>query len=293
MTARLAVVVRGYDRLQVDRLIDRLSRDTTSLKASRDAAVARAEKAAEDLALARAEVESVRRSAQEAAGEHSLTSVGVRITKMLDLAQQEATEICRQARDDAGKQADDITRVAREDARDQANAIRRQAVEEQARVRLNLEVTARECASMRAEAHAQARKIIEDAHEQAHRELEERELASRVEARNRIKEAQAQSDNMLAVAEEQVAGIEAQWVEVHTWLSRFRETMATVPTLPAIPATSLSAPIQSTRRQLLPPIDVGAIRSNQPSPESDDAGLEVAELAREDVLAYRHRRQRH
>jgi len=269
--------MRGYDRLQVDRLIDRLSRDMTSLKADRDAAMARAEKAAEDLALARAEVESVRQSAREDAGEHNLTSVGARIAKMLDLAEQEAAEICHQAQ---------------EDAREQADVIRRLAVEEQGRVRQDIEATARDCASRRAEAHAHARRVIEDSHEQASRELEERELASRAEAKNRIREAQAQSDNMLAVAEEQVALIEEQWLEVHTWLSRFRETMATVPTLPAIPATTLTAPIASTRRQLLPPIDVDPDPSDELPQEADHPGPELPELAREDVLAYRHHNRR-
>jgi len=284
--------MRGYDRLQVDRLIDRLSRDMTSLKADRDAAIARAEKAAEDLALARAELESVRQSAQEDAGEHNLTSVGARIAKMLHLAEQEAAEICHQARDDAREQADDITRQAQEDARAQADVIRRLAVEEQGRVRQDIEATARDCASRRAEAHAHARRVIEDSHEQASRELEERELASRAEAKNRIREAQAQSDNMLAVAEEHVALIEEQWLEVHTWLSRFRETMASVPTLPAIPATTLTAPIASTRRQLLPPIDVDPDPSDELPKEADHPGPELPELAREDVLAYRHHNRR-
>lgn len=292
VSERFAVVIRGYDRLQVDRLLDRLSREMTRLKADSDAARARAESATAELAAARVEVECIRQSAQEAAGEHKLTSVGARIAKMLDLAKQEATEICQQARDDARQQAYDITRQAQEDALQQAEVIRRLAVEEQARVRLDIDATARECASIRAEAHAQAGKVIEDAHEQARREMEERELESRVEAKNRITEAQAQSDNMLAVAEEQVAVIEGQWLEVHTWLSRFRETMATVPTLPAIPATSLSAPIVSSRRQLLPPIDVDPIPSEQLPAETDDAGPEVPELAREDVLAYRHHQRR-
>lgn len=52
VTGRLDVVIRGYDRLQVDRLLDRLSREMSILRADPDAAAARVEKAAEDLAAA-------------------------------------------------------------------------------------------------------------------------------------------------------------------------------------------------------------------------------------------------
>jgi len=109
----LDVVIRGYDRLQVDRLLDRLSREMSILRAERDATSARANRATEDLAAARAEAAALRQSAQES--EHSLTSVGMRISKMLELAKQEA---------------DDIARMAREEARGKADIIRRLALEE-------------------------------------------------------------------------------------------------------------------------------------------------------------------
>jgi len=277
VSALLDVVIRGYDRLQVDRLLDRLSREMSILRAERDATSARANRATEDLAAARAEAAALRQSAQES--EHSLTSVGMRISKMLELAKQEA---------------DDIARMAREEARGQADIIRRLALEEQARARAEVESTTRECAAIRAEAHAQARQVIEDAHEGVRRELEKREEASRLEARNRIRQAQAQSDNMLAAAEDRVADIEAQWLEVHTWLAQFRETMSGVPAIRSTPATSLSSPITSSRRQLLPGADADAdsITFDQPSYELEDAEPDRSVLGREDILAYRHSSRR-
>ena len=292
VSALLDVVIRGYDRLQVDRLLDRLSREMTILRAERDATSARANRATEDLAAARAEAAALRKSAQES--EHSLTSVGVRISKMLELAKQEADDIARLAREEARRQVDDIARMAREEARGQADVIRRLALEEQARSRAEVESTTRECAATRAEAHAQARQVIEHAHEGVLRELEEREEASRLEARNRIRQAQAQSDNMLAAAEDRVADIEAQWVEVHTWLAQFRETMSGVPAIRSTPATSLSSPITSSRRQLLPAADPDADSQafDQPGYELDDAEPDRSVLGREDILAYRHSTRR-
>jgi len=290
VSGRLDVVIRGYDRLQVDRLLDRLSREMFSLRADRDAAAARADRADEEVAAAQAEVESMRQSAREA-GEHSLTSVGARISKMLELATQEADDLSRRARAEARAQAIDIARQAREEAKEQAEVIRRLTQEEQARSRAEVEATTRECASIRAEAHVQARQIVDDAHEAVRRELEEIEEASRLEARNRIRQAQAQSDKMLAAAEDRVADIEALWAEVHTWLAQFRDTMSTAPAMRPIPTTAPSSPITSTRRQLLPGADADAddaLPADQLSYESDDAEADRAVLGREDVLAYRH-----
>lgn len=290
VTGRLDVVIRGYDRLQVDRLLDRLSREMSILQADRDAAAGRADKAAEDLAAARAEAESLRQAAQDS--QTSLTSVGVRISKMLDLAKQEADDIARLALEDARRQAEDIARLAREEARGQADVIRRLALEEQAQARTEVESTTRECASIRADAHAQARQIIDDAHERARQELEDRDEESRLDARNRIRQAQAQSDNMLAAAEDRVADIEAQWLTVHTWLGQFRETMSTVPAMRSIPSTSLTPSITSTRRQLLPAVETDDYSSDLSGDEPDDAEADPSVLGREDVLAYRHSARR-
>jgi len=291
------VVIRGYNRLQVDRLLDRVSREMTKLQAERDTASVRAERAGQELAAAEAEAEAelLKQAAQQ--GEHSLTSVGARISKMLELAKQEADDISRRAREEARRHAIDIARQAREEAKGHAEVIRRVAQEEQARSRAEVEATTRECASMRAQAHVQVRQIVDDAHEAARRELEEIEEASRLEAKNRIKQAQAQSDKMLAAAEDRVADIEAQWAEVHTWLARFRDTMTTVPAIRPIPATALSSPITSTRRQLLPGADADADAddappSDQMSDEPDDAESDRSVLGREDILAYRHSTRR-
>lgn len=167
---RFEVVIRGYDRVQVHGRLDRLARELGVLRADRDASAARAEKLTSDLAAAHTETKALREKAQ-AAGEPTFQSMGARISSMLRLAEDEAA---------------DIRRVARE---------------EQTRSRSEVESLAEECALMRTEAQGEAQRVVEDAHDEAGRALEE----ARDEARRALEEARNQARRALEEAHDDAA----------------------------------------------------------------------------------------
>lgn len=115
----LDVVMRGYDRRQVDDLLERLEADASAATADRDAALARSADLAAQLANSYAETESLRRKLRaEASSVVTAENVSDRIRAMLELAEEEAARI-REEADHYGVQVrrsidEDIERIRSE-----------------------------------------------------------------------------------------------------------------------------------------------------------------------------------
>src|SRR3954452_2647052 len=94
------VVLRGYDRSQVAETIERLEADFRIAIADRDAAVSRSADLASQLSALHGEIESLRRKAATAAAP-TFENMSERISHMLRLADEEATDIRAAAERDA------------------------------------------------------------------------------------------------------------------------------------------------------------------------------------------------
>lgn len=94
----LDVVMRGYDRRQVEELLERLEAESAAATADRDAALARSADLAAQLANAFAEAESLRRKVRsEASSVVTAENVSDRIRAMLELAEEEAARLREEA----------------------------------------------------------------------------------------------------------------------------------------------------------------------------------------------------
>ncbi|MGI9092771.1 MAG: DivIVA domain-containing protein [Mycobacteriales bacterium] len=141
--ASFDVVMRGYDRSQVDEHVERLGSDLRIASADRDSAAARSADLASLLATANAQVTSLEQKL-ESTGLPSYERMGERIAGMLSMAEAEAEDIRRKAHGDMA-----ATRAER----DQLDA----------EIRTIREETARDCAAEVAAARAQAAAILDDA----------------------------------------------------------------------------------------------------------------------------------
>lgn len=278
VTQLFDVVIRGYDRAQVHELLDRLSRELGVLQADRDASAGREEKLNEQLSDAKMETDALRRSAS-AAGESDFQSMGPRISNMLKLAEEEAadirrvaveeqtrsrtelestTETCARMRTAALKEAERVARAAQDNARrvlEEAQNRGASLVADAQKRADEMTLHSQETINQ-AEAKSKSRmaKVAEDfdlslqsRKAEAARIEQERDQASRHDVRTRIERAQAEAEDLIVAAEKRVADLEAQRVEVHSWLTQLRRALATVPAadltseVSSIPANSLSA----------------------------------------------------
>lgn len=185
------VVIRGYDRIQVDELVDRLGKELGVLQSDRDACAGRAEDLNKRLADAQAETEALSRTAP-AAGEPSFQSMGARIASLLKLAEEEAADI------------------------------RRTALEA-------VEVAETQSRSRMANAMEDLDRSLKSRKAEAARIEQERDQTSRHEASTRLEQARAEAEKLIIAAETRVAELEAQRVEVDAWLTQLRQALATVP----------------------------------------------------------------
>ncbi|MDR1998779.1 MAG: hypothetical protein LBQ06_02400 [Frankiaceae bacterium] len=94
----LDVVMRGYDRRQVEELLERLETEADAAMADRDAALARSAHLAAQLTNAYAEIESLRHKLRtETSSVVTAENVSDRIRAMLELAEEEASRLREEA----------------------------------------------------------------------------------------------------------------------------------------------------------------------------------------------------
>ncbi len=121
---RFDVVLRGYERHQVDEYVGRLTAAEAQLRAELDAAADREAAAQEELTRLRSELER---------GRPTFDALGERVSQMLGLAETEAEQMRSDAateaaavRDAAAKDAADVRSDARRDAEELGAAARRE-----------------------------------------------------------------------------------------------------------------------------------------------------------------------
>src|SRR3954451_21874675 len=107
------VVLRGYDRGQVEEHVERLEAELRIAAADRDAAAARSADLASQLATSHAEVESLRVKLEQT-GLPTFENMGQRIAGMLRLAEAEADAIRQKAVEDTASQRAELSRLEAE-----------------------------------------------------------------------------------------------------------------------------------------------------------------------------------
>lgn len=275
-TGSFDVVIRGYERSQVHGRLDRLGHELGVLRADRDASAARAEKLAGDLAAAHAETESLRGKAP-AADEPNFQSMGARISNLLKRAEEEAADIRRVVLEEQNRSRTEVESMAKEcawmrtEAQDEARRVVEDAHDEARRALAEGENSATRIVAdaqnradeMTSHAHASVEQVetqgrmrmakltddfdltMQSRRAEAARIEQERDQASRHDVKTRIEQAQGEAENLVAVAEQRVAELDAQRVEIYAWLTQLRQTLATVPAIDATPDTS---PIRAAGR---------------------------------------------
>lgn len=311
-TPRFEVVIRGYDRTQVDDALDSLGKQIAALRADREAQSRRAEQLTEQIASMRADQGAVGAQAQAAAAASS-QAMGTRISQMLQLAEEEASDIRRSALEDQDRIRADIDSANREseamrtEARErlegvaaeaQANA---QVVADEARDRaatLVAEAQARvdhmilqaqgTVAQLEAQSESQVAKVTEELdlfvasrRAESARIEQERDQASRQEVHARLGQAQAEAEHLVAAAQRRVSELETQRLEVSRWLDHLRQALATVP----------EAPHTDWTPQPRAPEVAQAVPDVVEDPEAEAARGHDTVLGREDILEYRHMRR--
>ncbi len=279
-TQRFDVVIRGYDRMQVHELFERVSHELMVLRSDRDASATRSDQLARQLAEVTSEVDLLRRNAKPT-GESDFISVGPRISNLLAHAEKEASDIRRVAEEEQAQarlelettieQCKKLGAEARNDARNVAEQADQDAERLLQDARARADELAAQAQTIAEEVAARAREAAEQAESdsrarltkateefelslmsrqaEARRIENEREQASRHEADSHIERAQADAEGRIAAAEQRVAELESHWVEGHRWLSQLRQalSMVPIPDLDSLPPEwESAAPEEST-----------------------------------------------
>jgi DivIVA domain-containing protein len=121
------VVMRGYDRRQVDGFVARVEAELAALTTERDSALSRSADLAAQLANSHAQIESIRRRLAETTGEITPENVHARVRPIVELAQAEARGI----RESVDSEATHLRMLADADAAE----TRRQAAVDAERMR--------------------------------------------------------------------------------------------------------------------------------------------------------------
>lgn len=163
--------MRGYDRDQVIDFFRRFDAEMRVIAADRDAATANARELADNLELAREEIEELRREVNKlSVPPTTVQGMSERVSSMLRLASDEASEI--RARSEA--EAAETLSIARQEAEEHRQEIARQTQEmNERREAMNAEHEA----TMHA-AHEEAARIVADARAKAE-ELDARAQSNR------------------------------------------------------------------------------------------------------------------
>src|SRR3954463_6356170 len=265
------VVLRGYDRNQVAETIERLEADFRIALADRDAAVARSADLASQLSAMHGEIESLRRKAATAAAP-TFENMSERISHMLRLAEEEATEIRRSAEQEAQavreQTAAEERAMQERHAAGQAEVERmiaeaRQAAEQiasKAQIRADelVQKAQERVARLDAESQARRAKVEEDfdiaqraRRAEAARQDEERERVSTEAARQRVASAEQHAAQLVAEAEARAEAIRAIRDELTGRLLQARQLLTTLPDLSDQPAQA-EAPEKAPERAAQP-----------------------------------------
>ena len=262
------VVLRGYDRNQVAETIERLEADFRIALADRDAAVTRSTDLAGQLSAMHGEIEALRRKAATAAAP-TFENMSERISHMLRLADEEATDIRRSAEQDA--QAVREQTAAEERAMQERHAAGQAEVERMiAEARQNAEQIASKTqvradelvakaqervARLDAESQARRAKVEEDfdiaqraRRAEAARQDEERERVSIQAARQRIAAAEQHAAQLVAEAEAKAAAIREVRDELTARLLQARHVLGNLPDLADRAESSAQRPQHSADR---------------------------------------------
>lgn len=240
MSHQFDVVIRGYDRGQVHDVLDRMEGELRVAMADREASSARSAELAGQLSNVSAEMESLRRKADQA-GEPSFANMGTRISNMLSLAEEEATDIRRQAQEEADRSRTDSESTSAETARirEEAQEEARRIIEQAQAKSSELKDSARKAVEdSESTSKARVAKIEEDfdlaqkaRRAEAVRVEQERDQASRRDAQMRVEQAQAKSAQLIEAATAQVGTLQGQQREIHERLSTVRELLSGLPDL--------------------------------------------------------------
>jgi hypothetical protein len=195
-----ATVMRGYDRDQVNDFFRRFDAEMRVIAADRDAATANARELADNLELARDEIEALRREVNKlSVPPTTVQGMSERVSSMLRLASDEASEI--RARSEA--EAAETLSIARQEAEQHRQDIAQQTQEmRERRDAMNAEHEATmsaahdEAARIVAEAKAQAEEL--DARSQSNRERIQEDFDLTMAARR--KEALEQAQHLEATS---------------------------------------------------------------------------------------------
>lgn len=208
-TSSFDIVLRGYDRSQVHEYLERMEADLRIAVADRDAAAARTAELATQLAVCHGELESMHSRLRQAEGP-SADSISERLRHMLQLAEEEAESIRRQAQDESSRLQARMEQLSNEietrhgDAERRATAMVSEA--EQRASKLVADARAQRD-RLDAEAEAKRRQATEDfeialrsRREEEARIDEERRTTSAKTAEQRMATATAEAEKRLADA---------------------------------------------------------------------------------------------
>jgi cell division septum initiation protein DivIVA len=277
------VVLRGYDRSQVADTIERLEADFRIALADRDAAAARSADLAGQLSALHGEIESLRRKAATASAP-TFENISERIQHMLQLAEEEASEIRRSAETDAmavrEQTAAEERALLERHAAGQAEVERmlaeaRQTAEQiaqKAQIRADELVGKAQERVARLDAESQARraKVEEDfdiaqraRRAEAARAEEERERVSTEAARQRIAAAEQHAAQLVAEAAAKAEAIREVRDELTGRLVQARQLLDGLPELGDRPRQSGTQP---SATQPAPEVAREPQRRPQPGP---------------------------
>lgn len=166
-----ATVMRGYDRDQVNDFFRRFDAEMRVIAADRDAATANARELADNLEIAREDIDQLRREVDKlSVPPTTVQGMSERVSSMLRLASDEASEI--RARSEA--EAAETLSIARQEAQEHRDEIARQNQEMANR----LAAMESEHEATMSAAHAEAGRIVAEATSQAE-ELDARAQSNR------------------------------------------------------------------------------------------------------------------
>ena len=219
-TSSFDIVLRGYDRSQVHEFLERMEADLRIAVADRDAAAARTAELATQLAVCHGELESMHNRLRQSETP-SVDSISERLRHMLQLAEEEAASIRRDAQDESARMKARMEQLTSEietrhgDAERRATTMVKEAQERASRMlnearaereRLDAEAEAkRQQASQDFEIALRSRReeearIDEERRNTAAKTAEQRMATATAEAEERIADATAEADRVLTEA---------------------------------------------------------------------------------------------
>lgn len=191
--------MRGFDRDQVLDYLRRVEAELHVLAADRDAATANAEELATHLAEARNEVASLRHEVDAlSVPPTSVSGMSDRLTRMLQLATDEASEI----RATATAEADELRSVVQQEVEELRGEAEAAAAKTEELARQNADQMVRAAEARAAEIAAEADRLAE--------ELAQRRQAMEAEHAKTMAAARAEADRIVAAAGEQAAVLAEQ-----------------------------------------------------------------------------------